>query len=419
MPHWHRVTTFVARLVHVTVPLASLRYTPWLPICTAMLRLLASPKQGDMTRNSSQIGNGSHLLTSSSQHAFVHRVSVLEGVILPAARRSLWKWLIASGLLGGFSAAAFAQASNGIVSDGNVVMITTPGGLMTPSLSTNGGGAGAIVLQQGASQGAAPTGSIQITAPDTIQAYTLKLPTSGPDAAHPLLAFGADGTGYFTALPASTTSVMQSTGVLTGAQTINGGSSSLPLVITSNNANGASIALDNSSSGGNYTLLYSNSARNAGLWDYTHFRDTLTCSETDGAVSCGSTHVVSTSGQPILTTGSGAGSAASAYFETGNANAPSDQSGVITVTTGSSPNANAVIAAVNFTQPWLRTIASQTQATAYAPACTISPANGTAASLTGSDTAYAAVASSSAFAIFSNSNPLPSNTTYSWTYKCM
>jgi hypothetical protein len=197
------------------------------------------------------------------------------------------------------------------------------------------------------------------------------------------------------------------------------GNSSLPLVITSSNPNSASAAIDNTSAGGNYTLLYSNSSKNAGLWDYTHFRDTFTCSQTDGAVSCGATHMVSTSGQPTVAAGVGAGSGAYTGFETSGNNVPSDQSGVISVTTGGSPNASSVVATVSFDQPWLRTIASGVQATAYAPACTIGPANAAAASLNRATSVYANVATPSSFSLFSNAGPLAANTTYVWTYKCM
>jgi hypothetical protein len=204
-----------------------------------------------------------------------------------------------------------------------------------------------------------------------------------------------------------------------GSQIVNGGNSSLPLVITSSSANGASIALDNSSAGGNYTLLYTNASKNAGLWDYTHYRDTFTCSQTDGAVSCGATHILSTSGQPTIAAGMGAGGGAYAGFETSGSNVPSDQSGVIAVATGGSPNAGSVVATVTFNQPWLRAAASQIQATVYAPACTIGPANAAAASLYGGGSVYANIASPNSFSIFSNASPLAANTTYVWTYKCM
>jgi hypothetical protein len=311
----------------------------------------------------------------------------------------------------------------GISSDGNTITITAPGGLQAPSLTVNGAGAGAIVLQQGTSQGAASSNSIQITAPISVTAYTLTLPKTGPDPTHPILAFSPDGTGYFAAVPAGTTGT--SGGVTLGANTfnapqiVNGGNSSLPLVITSSSPNGASIAMDNTSAGGNYTLLYTNASKNAGLWDYTHFRDTFTCNQTDGAVSCGASHIVSTSGQPAIAAGLGAGSGGYTGFETSANNAPSDQSGVITVTTGSSPNPGSVVATVTFNQPWLRTIASSVQATAYAPACTIGPANAAAASLYGPATVYANVATASSFSIVSNASPLAPNTTYVWTYKCM
>jgi hypothetical protein len=310
----------------------------------------------------------------------------------------------------------------GVSSDGNTITITAPGGLQTPSLSVNGAGAGAIVLQQGTSQGAALSNSIQITAPTSVSAYTLTLPQIGPDANHPFLAFSPDGTGYFAPGPAGTT---VTNGVTLGANTfnapqiVNGGTSSLPLVITSSSPNGASIAMDNTSAGGNYTLLYTNASKNAGLWDYTHLRDTFICNQTDGAVSCGATHIVSTSGQPGIAAGLGAGNGGYTGFETSANNVPSDQSGVISVTTGVSPNPGSAVATVTFNQPWLRTIASNVRATAYAPACTIGPANAAAASLNGQGSVYANVATPSSFSIFSNASPLAPNTTYVWTYKCM
>jgi hypothetical protein len=323
-----------------------------------------------------------------------------------------------------FSPSGQAQFSvPGISSDGNTITINAPGGLQSPSLSVNGAGAGAVVLQQGTSQGAAPSNSIQITAPFSVTAYTLTLPKIGPDPTHPILAFSPDGTGYFAAAPAATTG--SSGGVTLGANTfnapqiVNGGNSSLPLVITSSSPNGASIAMDNTSAGGNYTLLYTNASKNAGLWDYTHLRDTFICNQTDGAVSCGATHIVSTSGQPGIAAGLGAGNGGYTGFETSANNVPSDQSGVISVTTGVSPNPGSAVATVTFNQPWLRTIASNVRATAYAPACTIGPANAAAASLNGQGSVYANVATPSSFSIFSNASPLAPNTTYVWTYKCM
>lgn len=308
----------------------------------------------------------------------------------------------------------------GVSSDGNTVTITAPGGLQAPSLTVNGPGAGSIVLQQGTSQGTAPSNSIQITAPTSVSAYTLTLPQIGPDPSHPLLLFSPDGTGYFSAIATvSNGGATLGSNTFNAPQMVNGGNSSLPFVITSSSPNGASIAIDNSSAGGIYTILYSNASKNAGLWDYTHFRDTFTCSQTDGAVSCGATHIVSTSGQPTIAAGLGAGSGAYTGLETSGNNVPSDQSGVISLATGGSPTASSVIATVTFNQPWLRTTASQVQAIAYAPACSISPANAAAASLNGAASVYANIATPSSFSIFSNANPLAPNTTYFWTYKCM
>ena len=330
--------------------------------------------------------------------------------------------------LGALSAAACVPAMgqssiSGITSNGDVVTVTAPGGLSTPSIAVNSTGAGTIVLQQGTAPGGAPAGGIQISAPGNVTAYTLTLPTTGPDTFHPLLVFSPTGQGSFVAMPTgggvATQTVSSTNTMVNSPQTINGGGSSLPLVVTSNNANGASIALDNSSVGGNYTLFYSNAAQNTGLWDYTHYRDTLTCSETAGAVSCGATHVVSTSGQPTVIAGAGAGGGAMASFETGNNNAPSDGSGIVNVTTGSGPAANSAVATVTFNQSWLRTTASQTMATDYAPACTVSPANAAAASLSGASTVYVGPATKSEFAITSNATALAPATTYAWTYKCM
>lgn len=327
-------------------------------------------------------------------------------------------------LLAGACAAATGQTGvPGISSDGDIVTVTAPGGLSTPSISVNSTGAGAIVLQQGITPAAAPAGGIQIAAPTAVGAYTLTLPASGPDAQHPLLVFSATGQGSFAAMPVatsvSTDTAPTSTTIVSQPQMISGGSSSLPLVITSSNTNGASVGLDNTSAGGMYTLFYSNAAQNTGLWDFTHFRDTLTCNETAGAVSCGATHVVSTSGQPTVTADIGAGNGALVSFETGNNSAPSDGSGIVNVTTGSSPAANSPVVTVTFNQAWLRTTASQVSATDYAPACTISPANGAAASLSGTQNVFVGAGTKSEFAITSNAAALAAATTYSWTYKCM
>src|SRR5882762_7081253 len=226
-------------------------------------------------------------LVNSSGSSFTLEAPSWRHPLVPRVGSALLLSMIA------FCPSVQAQSSiAGISSDGNLITITAPGGLQAPSLSVNGAGAGAIVLQQGTFQGAAPSNSIQITAPTSVSAYTLTLPQNGPDPNHPLLAFLPDGTGYFTAVSASTTGgVTLGSNTFNAPQMVNGGNSSLPLVITSSNANGASIAIDNTSAGGNYTLLYTNASKNAGLWDYTHFKDTFTCNQTDGAVSCGATHM--------------------------------------------------------------------------------------------------------------------------------
>lgn len=353
---------------------------------------------------------------------------------LASAPKSVFNWTAHAVLIGSsglvllssafFSTSVRAQATmSGIGSDGNVITITAPGGLVTPSVTTNGAGAGAILLQQGASQGSAPTGAIQLIAPAQVAAYTLTLPISGPTASQPLLAFTSDGTGYFTTMPvpASTVTGGASLGSNTfnAPQVINGGGSSLPLVISSSNVNGASIAIDNSSVGGIYTLFYSNGSKNTGIWDYTHFRDTFTCSQMQGGVSCGATHVVSTSARPTIAAGTGAGQGAYVDFYTDANNNPSDQSGVISLVTGVSPVAGSVLSTVTYNQPWLRTTASNVEAAEYAPACNIGPANAVAASLNGPSMVYTNVGTSSSFSVVANSTPLAPNTRYLWTYKCM
>lgn len=328
---------------------------------------------------------------------------------------------------GALSLAAIASASGqsnilGISGNGDVVTVTAPGGLTTPSISVTSSGAGSIVLRQGSSPGGAPAGGIQISAPANVSAYTLTLPAIGPDALHPLLVFSSSGQGSFAALPTGgsvSASIPTSSTIVNQPQLVNGGSSSLPLVVTSSSPNGASIAIDNTSAGGNYTLFYSNAAQNTGLWDYTHFRDTLTCNETAGGVSCGATHLVSTSTAPTVAPNAGAGNGALVSFETANNNAPSDGSGIVHVTTGTGPAANSPVVTVTFSQAWLRTTSSQTTATDYAPACTISPANAASASLVGSQSVFVGPATKSEFAIASNAVALAAATTYSWTYKCM
>jgi hypothetical protein len=106
---------------------------------------------------------------------------------------------------------------------------------------------------------------------------------------------------------------------------------------------------------------------------------------------------------PTFSPGAGAGSSPTL---TANANS-NDVSGYLTVTTGTSPAASAVIATGTF-------------GTAYATLakCVIWPANAAASALSGVAAAYAPVPSTTAFTINSGSTALAASTLYIWGYTC-
>ena len=103
-------------------------------------------------------------------------------------------------------------------------------------------------------------------------------------------------------------------------------------------------------------------------------------------------------GTPSLATSTGAGTGAT------KAIVGSDSGGVITVTTGTLPSTNALIATVTY-------------ATAVQPYCTIVPGNAVTAALSGTSMVY--VTSNSAnFTLTSGTVALTGATTYKWNYTC-
>jgi hypothetical protein len=107
---------------------------------------------------------------------------------------------------------------------------------------------------------------------------------------------------------------------------------------------------------------------------------------------------------PVFTAGSGAGTSPTLAA---NANS-NDLSGYVTVTTGTSPAASAVIATGTF-------------GTAYAtlPKCVLWPANAAASALSGAAAAYIPVpGADTAFAIESGATALAASTLYTWGYTC-
>lgn len=79
----------------------------------------------------------------------------------------------------------------------------------------------------------------------------------------------------------------------------------------------------------------------------------------------------------------------------------------MSVTTGSSPAANATVATLTF-------------GTAYATLakCGLWPANAAATALTGAGNAYIPVSSNTAFTINSGTTALAASTLYTWGYTC-
>lgn len=110
-----------------------------------------------------------------------------------------------------------------------------------------------------------------------------------------------------------------------------------------------------------------------------------------------------TASAPTAAAGTGAGTSPTLSL---NANS-NDLSGYVSVTTGSSPAANATVATLTF-------------GTAYATLakCGLWPANAAATALTGAGNAYIPVSSNTAFTINSGTTALAASTLYTWGYTC-
>jgi hypothetical protein len=110
-----------------------------------------------------------------------------------------------------------------------------------------------------------------------------------------------------------------------------------------------------------------------------------------------------TSSAPAAAAGTGSGTGPALALNS-NSN---DLSGYFSVTTGSSPAANATVATLTF-------------GTAYATLakCSLWPANAAAAALTGAGQTYVPVGSNTAFSISSGAAALAAATLYTWGYTC-
>ena len=110
-----------------------------------------------------------------------------------------------------------------------------------------------------------------------------------------------------------------------------------------------------------------------------------------------------TSSAPTVVAGTGAGTGPTVALNS-NSN---DLSGYLSVTTGSSPAANATVATFTF-------------GTAYATLakCVLWPANAAASALSGASNPYIPVGSASSFTITSNMTALAAATLYTWGYTC-
>ena len=110
-----------------------------------------------------------------------------------------------------------------------------------------------------------------------------------------------------------------------------------------------------------------------------------------------------TSSAPTVAAGTGAGTGPTLALNS-NSN---DLSGYLSVTTGSSPAANATVATFTF-------------GTAYATLakCVLWPANAAASALSGASNPYIPVGSASNFTIASNMTALAAATLYTWGYTC-
>jgi hypothetical protein len=111
-------------------------------------------------------------------------------------------------------------------------------------------------------------------------------------------------------------------------------------------------------------------------------------------------HLKGNSSTPVIQATIGAGNNAVVKI-TGT-----DMSGVIEVTVGDAPNANAVLATIQYSTEY-----------SGAPVVIITPGNAATASLTGTTTVFVGSNTNSDFTLNTNATPLVSKTTYKWYYQ--
>ena len=124
---------------------------------------------------------------------------------------------------------------------------------------------------------------------------------------------------------------------------------------------------------------------------------------TSGAITTSSDiiakHLKGNSGALSITASTGAGTTPSAISVAGT-----DMSGVVTLTTGTSPSMNAILATITYNSAF-----------ATAPVVVITPANAATASLTNAQAVWVSIATGN-FAINTNATALNASTIYKWNY---
>ena len=129
----------------------------------------------------------------------------------------------------------------------------------------------------------------------------------------------------------------------------------------------------------------------------------ITKVNTSGAITTSSDiiakHLKGNSGALSIATSTGAGTSPSALSVTGT-----DMSGVVTLTTGTSPTINAILATISYNSAF-----------ATAPVVVITPANAATASLTSAQAVWISIGTSN-FAINTNATAINASTIYKWNY---
>lgn len=124
---------------------------------------------------------------------------------------------------------------------------------------------------------------------------------------------------------------------------------------------------------------------------------------TSGAITTSSDiiakHLKGNSGALSITASTGAGTSPSALSVTGT-----DMSGVVTLTTGTSPTMNAILATISYNSAF-----------ATAPVVVITPANAATASLTSAQAVWINIGTSN-FTINTNATAINASTIYKWNY---